>query len=118
MRSTAGEIANALAWAVLLVLVGVAILIADWLGFAGLFILGMLTWVICVQVELGDDTPTASIAVFRARMARERSPERRAAARAERQVRLSPLPFYRWCGIGLTVVGAAGFVWQRFAAGS
>jgi hypothetical protein len=118
MRSTAGEIANALAWAVLLVLVGVAILIADWLGFAGLFILGMLTWVICVQVELGDDTQTTSIAVFRARMTPERSPERRAAAQAERQVRLSPLHFYRWCGIGLTVVGAAGFAWQRFAAGS
>jgi hypothetical protein len=58
MRSTVAEIANALAWAVLLVLVGVAILIADLLGFAGLFILGMFTWVICTQVELGDDTPT------------------------------------------------------------
>ena len=117
MRSTVAEIANALAWAVLLVLVGVAILIADLLGFAGLFILGLLTWVICTQMELGDDTPTASTAVFRARMASERSPERRAAALAERQVRLSPLPFYRWCGIGLTAVGAVGFVWQRFAAG-
>ena len=117
MRSTAGEIANALAWAALLGLAGVAILIADRLGFAGLFLLGMLTWVICVQMELSDDTPTASIAVFRARMAPERSPERRAAARAERQVRLSPLPFYRWCGVVLTGVGAVGFVWQRFAAG-
>ncbi len=117
MRSTAEEIANALAWAALLVLAGVAILIADRLGFAALFILGMLTWVICVQVELGDDTPTASTAVFRARMAPERSPERRAAAQAERQVRLSPLPFYRWCGIGLTVIGAAGFAWQRWVEG-
>jgi hypothetical protein len=117
MRTTAGEIANALAWAALLALVGVAILIADWLGFAGLFILGMLTWVICVQVELGDDTPTAGIAVFRARMTAERSPERRAAAREERQVRLSPVPFYRWCGIVLTAIGVAGFVWQRWMAG-
>jgi hypothetical protein len=117
MRSTIGEIANALAWAALLGLVCVAILIADRLGFAGLFILGMLTWVICVQMELSDDTPTASIAVFRARMAPERSPERRAAVQTERQVRLSPLPFYRWCGIGLAGVGAFGFVWQRFAAG-
>jgi hypothetical protein len=117
MRSTAAEIANALAWAVLLVLAGVAILIADWLGFAGLFILGLLTWVICTQVELSDDTPTAGVAVFRARMAQERSPEQRAAAQAERQVRLSPVPFYRWCGIGLTAIGAVGFVWQRWVAG-
>jgi len=117
MRSTAGEVANALAWAVLLVLVGVAVLIADWLGFAGLFILGMLTWVICTQVELGDDTPTASAAVFRARMAPERSAERRAAVVAERQARLSPLRFYRWCGVALTAIGAVGFVWQRWEGG-
>jgi hypothetical protein len=114
MRGTAGDIANAVAWAVVLVLVGAAVLIADWLGFVGLFILGMLTWVVCVQVELGDDTPTASTAVFRARMSPERSPERRAAAQAERHVRLSPLRFYRWCGIALTVIGAGGFIWQRW----
>jgi len=116
-RGTAGEIANALAWAVLLVLVGVAILIADWLGFAGLFILGMLTWVICTQVELGDETPTASAAVFRARLSAERSPERRAAVQAERQVRLSPLRFYRWCGIALATIGASGFTLQYWMAG-
>jgi hypothetical protein len=104
-----GKIANAMAWAVLLVLACVAILIADLLGFFGLLILGMLTWMICVQVELGDDTPTASTAVFRARMAPERSPERRAGALADRHLRLSPLRFYRWCGIALTVIGAAGF---------
>jgi hypothetical protein len=117
MRSLGGEIANAFAWALLLVLIGVAIVIADLLGFFGLFILGMLAWVICIQVELGDDTPTASRAVFRARMAQERSPERRAAALAERQLRLSPLRFYRWCGIALTVIGAAGFAWQLWVEG-
>jgi hypothetical protein len=117
MRTLGGEIANALAWAALLVLVGVAILIANWLGFAGLFILGMLTWVICTQVELGDDTPAASTAVFRARMATERSPERRAAVVAERQARLSPLQFYRWCGVALTAIGAGGFVCQRWLGG-
>jgi hypothetical protein len=117
MRGTAGDIANAVAWAVVLVLVGVAVLIADWLGFVGLFILGMLTWVVCVQVELGDDTPTASTAVFRARMSPERSPERRAAAQAERHIRLSPLRIYRWCGIALTVIGAGGFIWQRWVGG-
>jgi hypothetical protein len=117
MRSTAGEIANALAWVVLFGLIGVAVVIANWLGFVGLFILGMLTWVICVQVELSDDTPTAGTAVFRARLSPERSPERRAAAQAERQVRLSPLRFYRWCGIALTAIGAGGFIWQRWVAG-
>lgn len=116
-RSRAGEIANAIAWAVLLALIGVAILIADVLGFVGLFILGLLTWAVCTHVELDDDTPTASTAVFRARLSPVRSPEHRAAAHAERQMRLSPLPFYRWCGIALTVIGVAGFVWQRWGAG-
>ena len=115
MRTTAGEIANAIAWAALFALVGVAILIANRLGFVGLFILGLFTWVICVHVELDDDTPTFGTAVFRARMAAELSPERRAAALADRQVRLSPVPFYRWCGIALTLIGAAGFAWQRWA---
>jgi hypothetical protein len=117
MRTRAGEIANTIAWAAVLVLAGVALLVADVLGFAGLFILGLLTWVICTHVELEDDTPTTSVAVFRARMSFERSPERRAAALADRQVRLSPLRFYRWCGIVLTVIGVAGFVWQRWVVG-
>lgn len=117
IRSTAGDIANALAWAAVLGLAGIAIRIADWLGFAGLFSLGMLTWVIRTEVELDDDTPTSGIAIFRARMAQERSPERRAAALAERQVRLSPLRFYRRCGIALTAIGAAGVAWQRWVAG-
>jgi hypothetical protein len=97
MRPSPGEVANAIAWVALLVLIAAAIKIADALGFFGLFILGLLTWVICTHVELDDDTPTASLAVFRARLSPERSPERRAAARAERHIRLSPLPFYRWC---------------------
>jgi hypothetical protein len=117
MRSTAGEIGNALAWAVLFALIGVAVLIANRLGFVGLLILGLFTWVICVHVELDDDTPTAGVAVFRARMAAERSPERRAAALADRRVRLSPVPFYRWCGIALTLIGAGGFAWQHWVGG-
>jgi hypothetical protein len=117
MRTIAGEILNAIAWALVFVLVAVAIVVADALGFVGVFILGLFTWLICTHLELDDDTPTAGIAVFRARMSPERSPERRAAVQAERQVRLSPVPFYRWCGIALTVIGAVGFVAQQWMAG-
>ena len=83
MRSTAGDIANALAWAAVLGLAGVAIRIADWLGFAGLFSLGMLTGVIRTEVELDDDTPTSSIAVFRAHGAGPRPTSARARAHHE-----------------------------------
>jgi hypothetical protein len=117
MRTTAGEIANAIAWALVLVLAGVAIVVADVLGFVGVFILGLFTWMICTHMELDDATPTFGTSVFRASMSPERSSERRAAALAERQSRLSPLRFYRWCGIALTSIGAGGFVWQRWVAG-
>jgi hypothetical protein len=114
MRGRAGEIANAVAWAVVLLLACLAVVVADVLGFVGVFILGLMTWVICTHVELDDETPTASIAVFRARLSPERSPEHRAAAQADRQHRLSPLRFYRWCGVALTAIGAVGFAWQRW----
>ncbi len=117
MRTTGSEILNAIAWALALVLVAVTIVFADVLGFVGVFILGLFTWLICTHMELDDDTPTSAIAVFRARMSPERSEERRAAVQAERQVRLSPVPFYRWCGIALTVIGAVGFVVQQWMAG-
>jgi len=117
MRTQAGDIANAIAWAVVLVLACVAIPVADLLGFVGVFILGLLAWVICTHAELDDDTPIASTAAFRARLSPERSPEHRAAALAGRRLRLSPLRFYRWCGIALTVIGAAGFAWKRRVAG-
>jgi hypothetical protein len=68
MRTTAGEIANAIAWALVLVLTAVAILVADVLGFVGVFILGLFTWMICTHMELDDATPTFGTAVFRARM--------------------------------------------------
>lgn len=114
MRSRAAQFVNALAWAVVLVLAAFAILVAYLLGFVGLLILGLLTWLICTDLDLGDATPASSVAVFRALMESSRAPEQRAAEQAERRARLSPLPFYRWCGIVLTVIGAAGFLWQHW----
>lgn len=114
MRITAGEVANAIAWAVLVFLIAVAIVLADVLGFFALLIFGLFTWLICTHLELDDDTPTSSTEVYRARMAEARSPEQRAAVRADRQARLSPLRFYRWCGITLTVIGAGGWAWQQW----
>jgi hypothetical protein len=112
MRVRAGEIANAIAWAFVLVLAAVAILIAYLLGFFGLVILGLFTWLICTHLELEDDTPVSSPAIYRARLQQARTPEQRAAATADRQTRLSPLRFYRLCGIALTVIGAGGWAWQ------
>lgn len=113
-RGLAAEIINAVAWAAVLVLAAVAILVAYLLGFFGLVILGLFTWLICTHMQLDDETPTASVALFRARAQPTGSPEQRATARADRHARLSPVGFYRWCGIALTAIGASGFVWQRW----
>jgi fatty acid desaturase len=114
MRSRAAEFVNAVAWALILILAAFAILVAHLLGFVGLLILGLLTWLICTDLELRDATPACSIAVFRALMESSRAPEQSAAEQAERRARLSVLPFYRWCGIALTIIGATGFLWQRW----
>ena len=84
------------------------------LGFVGLFLLGGLTVLICVLAELDQDAPTWGIEVFKARMSQRRSPEQHADMLAERQAFISPILFYRRCGLVLTAVGAAGFAWQQW----
>lgn len=95
------------------VLICTAVVMADVLGFMGLLILGSATWLVCARAEMDQDTPTWGTEVFRARLDRTSSPEQRAAMLDERRAFTSPLRFYRWCGIFLTIVGLAGFVWQQ-----
>jgi hypothetical protein len=97
---------------VLLVLIAMAFVMVQVLGPAGLIVLGLITLFICTQYHLNDDVPVAGTEVFRARQANRFSPEQRAAMHEEKRVSLSPLRFYRWCGIALLVAGVAGFVWQ------
>jgi hypothetical protein len=114
MRFSAGNIANAAAWAVVLGLVAVAIVLVNLWGPFGLIILGLLTLLICTRFSLYDQTPTWGTEVFRARMASHGSPEQRAAMQAERHANEAPVRFYRWCGVVLLVAGVAGFAWQMW----
>ena len=114
MRFSAGTVANAVAWAVVMLLAGVAVLVADLLGFVGLMLLGGLTWLLCLRAAMNQDVPTWEVEVFRARMDGRRSPEQDAATAAEYQAFMSPLRFYGRCGMVLAGIGLAGFVWQRW----
>jgi len=114
MRFSAGDAANAAAWIVILALICGAVVMAAVLGFVGLLILGGMTWLVCVRAEMDQDTPTWGAEVFRARMGGQGSPEQRAAMLEERRAFVSPLRFYRRCGIVLAVIGAAGFIWQQW----
>lgn len=114
MRFSAGTVANAAAWGVIALLVGAAALTANRLGFMGLLLLGSATWLVCARAELDQDAPTWGTEVFKARMGERRSPEQHAAMLEERRAFVSPLRFYRRCGMVLAAVGGAGFIWQQW----
>ena len=113
MHLSASTVANAAAWAVLAVLIAVAFVTVNLLGPAGLVILGLFVLFICTAMNLYEDAPTWGTEVFKARIASQGSPEQRAAMFDEKRASLSPIRFYRWCGVGLAVAGAAGFIWQQ-----
>ena len=113
MRGPAIAMANAAAWAIVIGLICIALVLVVVLGPFGLIVLGLLTLFVCTSVSLREDAPTWGTAVFKARMATHRSPEQRASMAEERDRSLAPLRFYRWCGLVLLVAGIAGFVWQQ-----
>lgn len=116
MRSRLGTAANGLAWAVVLGLIGFAALAVNRLGFFGLLLLGLMTWLVCTLVALNEAVPTWGTEVFRSRMSGLESPEGRAAVRAEHDATIAPLRFYRRCGIALAMAGAAGLAWQYWTS--
>src|ERR1700712_2601340 len=105
MRFSGGTIANVFAWAVLIGLIAIAFVIVVIFGPFGLVLLGLFTLFICTAFQLNDDVPTWGTELFRARMASHGSPEQRAAMLEEKSTQLSPLRFYRWCGVALLVAG-------------
>ncbi len=116
MKRSAGTVANAAAWGVIVVLIGAAALVANRLGFIGLLLLGSATWLVCIRAELDQDAPTWGTAVFKASMDGRRSPEQHAAMLEERRAFASPLRFYCRCGMVLAAVGVAGFIWQQWGS--
>jgi hypothetical protein len=112
MRPSASAAANAAAWSILIGLIAVAFVMVVVLGPFGLILLGLLTLFICTSVQLSEDIPVRSIELFKAQTENRISPEQRAAMAEERGRLLTPLRFYRWCGVVLLVAGIAGFAWQ------
>ena len=103
-----------MAWGVIILLIGAALLMVNRVGFMGLLLLGSATWLVCIMAELDQDAPTWGTAVFKARMDARRSPEQQAAMLEERRAFMSPLRFYRRCGMVLVAIGGAGFIWQQW----
>jgi uncharacterized membrane protein YdcZ (DUF606 family) len=113
MQFSAISIANVVAWAVLVGLIGVAFVLVVILGPFGLILLGLAVLFVCTAMHGREDAPTSGTEVFRAQMVGQSSPEQRAALAEERERTLAPLKFYRWCGGALLVAGIAAFAWQQ-----
>lgn len=84
--------------------------------FAGLGVIGLMIWYAGTRAELDDDAPvasayTTSILAAQVQAQRDMSPEQRAAARHERSLRAETTRFFRHFGMGLTAIGAAGFLY-------
>jgi hypothetical protein len=85
----------------------------------GLFAIGLVglpLWFICVRIELEKDAAVGSgwtpHLIASQHEARERmSDEERASWRHEQSLAVQSARFFKHLGIGLTVIGAAGFLW-------
>ena len=115
-----GAIANAAAWLALAAVFAGAVIMTDVLGFLGLFVIGVFTWLVCVQAGQDDNPNWRAVHGRNDREALPAaSPEQRAARDWEWQVARDPIRFLGRCGMALTTIGAAGFAWQYwFAAAS
>ena len=116
MRLSATTVVNSVAWLGIVALVALSLGVVLVLGFPGVLLLGLLTAVTCVRAELSERTPTWGQAVFEASTRGRRAGERAAGAEAARRA-ISPLRYYRGCGVVLIAAGLLGTAWQIWALG-
>jgi len=112
MPPSPGSILNGLAWVGILLLIALAFVLVQRLGFPGVLILGLVTTLVCLRAEMSEDVPTWGRAPFEARLTNRGSVEERTAMAEARSRAVSPLRYYRACGLLLIAAGLAGTVLQ------
>ena len=119
MRISALAIANGLAWAAFGLIFAATVVMADVLGFLGLFIIGAITWMVCVRAGQ-DDNPDWQTSARRISTAAAEQPEQRAARLSSWQAALPPHPLLRPVrhgadggGRGRVLVAILGRGWRR-----
>jgi hypothetical protein len=85
-------------------------------GFFAIGVVGLLLWFVCVRMELEKDAAIgigrSPELIARQYQARERmSDDERMRWRHEQSLALQSVRFFRHLGIGLTLIGAAGFLY-------
>jgi hypothetical protein len=85
-------------------------------GFFAIGLIGLLVWFICVRIELEKDAAVSSgwtphLIVSQHQAQEHKTPERRAGWRHEQSLALQSVRFFKNLGVGLTLIGAAGFLY-------
>jgi len=78
-------------------------------GFFAVGFYGLLLWFICTQVELEADG-SAGLFAAQAQVRQTMSRAERASQRHQQSLGIGTTRFFRYLGIGLTVIGFGGFV--------
>jgi hypothetical protein len=94
----------------------IAFVFVVWFSFAGIAVMGLMLWFICVRMELEKDAAVGSgwtpHLIASQHEARERmSGDERASWRHEQSLGLQSMRFFKHLGMALTLIGAAGFLW-------
>jgi hypothetical protein len=114
MRISGREILTGVALAGLFMMIAIAMAFVARVGFLGVGVIGVLTWFICVRLELEKHAAVGNVMTtglyaqqMRARDAMTRA--EKAADRQEQTTLLRSLRFFKRLGIGLTVIGFGMF---------
>ena len=94
----------------------IAFIFVVWFGFGGIGLIGLMLWFICVRMELEKDsvisTGRATELIVLQHEARQRlSDNERMSLRHEQSLALQSVRFFKHLGMGLTLIGAAGFLY-------
>jgi hypothetical protein len=91
-----------------------AFLLVATFSFFGIALIGLLIWFTCTRVELEKDgavgsgwTPSLMAKQYEARQ--KMSEAERAGYREEQSLAMQSVRFFRWLGVGLTLIGGVGF---------
>jgi len=98
-------------WAIVFGLIGIFLLLEMGFGFFSLILVGLMLADACLNSELTLDDPLArrraDLLYGLERLAGQQQRGRAAVRRADTRC----LRVGRWCGLGVVVLGVAGFLW-------
>ncbi len=98
-------------WAIAFGVIGTFLLLTKGFGFFSLILVGLVLADACLNSELTRDDPLVLRRAERLYGLERLAGEHQAGRAAARRAHTRYLHVGRWCGLGVVVVGVAGFLW-------